>query len=166
MAPPPATAYQRDQSANDDGRSRLMTVGQLARRTGLSHKAIRELEGRGLIYSAGRSEANYRLFDETALWCAEAIGEMRSLGLTLAEIERLHASYLEHPHRPGRPATRAPPRPLPPAHRRPHPSATANAQENFQAHNRELLAATSHEDPAGEDPCPARQPAAETAGGG
>jgi DNA-binding transcriptional MerR regulator len=77
-----------------------MTVGELARRTGLSHKAIRELEGRGLIYSAGRSESNYRLFDETALWCVGAVGEMRSLGLTLAEIEQLHASYLQDPDRP------------------------------------------------------------------
>lgn len=84
-----------------DGRQAgLMTVGELARRTGLSHKAIRELEGRGLIYSAGRSESNYRLFDETALWCVSAIGEMRSLGLTLAEIEQLHARYLEDPDQP------------------------------------------------------------------
>lgn len=77
-----------------------MTVGELARRTGLSHKAIRELEGRGLIYSAGRSESNYRLFDDTALWCVGAVGEMRSLGLTLAEIEQLHDSYLKDRDRP------------------------------------------------------------------
>ncbi len=74
-----------------------MTVGQLAHRTGLSHKAIRELEGRGLIYSTGRSESNYRLFDETALWCVGVIGGLRSLGLTLAEIEQLDASYRAHP---------------------------------------------------------------------
>jgi MerR family copper efflux transcriptional regulator len=84
----------------DTGIGGLMTVGQLARRTGLSHKAIRELEDRGLIYSAGRSEANYRLFDDTALWCVGAIGELRSLGLTLAEIEQLHGLHLEHPDRP------------------------------------------------------------------
>jgi DNA-binding transcriptional MerR regulator len=36
----------------------LMTVGQLAARTGLTIKAIRDLEGRGLIYTAGRSRAN------------------------------------------------------------------------------------------------------------
>lgn len=66
-----------------------MTVGQLARRTGLTHKAIREYEGLGLIYSAGRSEAGYRLFDDSALWCAEVIGRLRSVGLTLKEIEQL-----------------------------------------------------------------------------
>jgi DNA-binding transcriptional MerR regulator len=78
----------------------LMTVGELAGRTGLSHKQIRELEGRGLIYSVGRSESNYRLFDETALWCVRTIGELRELGLTLSEIERLrdhHRSGSDQP---------------------------------------------------------------------
>jgi len=36
-------------------RAGLMTVGDLAARTGLSIKMIRELEGRGLIYTPGRS---------------------------------------------------------------------------------------------------------------
>lgn len=71
----------------------LMTVGELSRRTGLSRKAIRELEGRGLIYTVGRSESNYRLFDESALWCARTIEQLRGLGLTLAEIEQLHDHY-------------------------------------------------------------------------
>jgi MerR family transcriptional regulator, copper efflux regulator len=74
----------------------LMTTGELAARTGLSHKQIRELEGRGLIYSVGRSDGNYRLFDESALWCVRTIVELRELGLTLTEIERLR----DH-HRPG-----------------------------------------------------------------
>jgi MerR family transcriptional regulator, copper efflux regulator len=69
--------------------SQLMTVGQLAARTGLSIKSIRELEGRDLIYTVGRSPANYRLFDESALWCAQVIGNLRSLGLTIKEIEQL-----------------------------------------------------------------------------
>lgn len=68
-----------------------MTVGELARRTGLSRKAIRQFEGLGLIYSAGRSEANYRLFDESALWCVRVIRTLRSLGLTLREIQELAA---------------------------------------------------------------------------
>jgi MerR family transcriptional regulator, copper efflux regulator len=70
-----------------------MTVGELARRTGLSIRRIREYERLGLIYSAGRSEANYRLFDEVALWCAGAVERLRSLGLTLAEIQELAALH-------------------------------------------------------------------------
>jgi MerR family copper efflux transcriptional regulator len=78
----------------------LMTIGQLAARTGLSIKAIRELEGRGLIYTAGRSPSNYRLFDESALWCAHAICNLRSLGLTIKEIETLARVYLNQREQP------------------------------------------------------------------
>jgi DNA-binding transcriptional MerR regulator len=76
---------------------RLMTVGELARRTGMSAKKIRELEGLGLIYSVGRSESNYRLFDESALWCVQVINSLRSLGLTIKEIEQLAAVYQDRP---------------------------------------------------------------------
>jgi len=75
----------------------LMTVGELARRTGMSAKAIRQFEALGLIYSAGRSEANYRLFDESAIWCIQAIVSLRSLGLTIKEIQQLAAVYLDPP---------------------------------------------------------------------
>jgi MerR family copper efflux transcriptional regulator len=78
----------------------LMTVGELSRRTGLSIKAIREYEALGLIYSAGRSEGNYRLFDDTALWCARVIGEMRSVGLTIKEIKQLADTYFADPDEP------------------------------------------------------------------
>jgi DNA-binding transcriptional MerR regulator len=72
----------------------LMTVGELSRRTGLSIKAIRQYEALGLIYSAGRSAGNYRLFDESALWCAEVIAGLRSLGLTIKEIDQLARAHL------------------------------------------------------------------------
>lgn len=72
-----------------------MTVGELAERSGVSKKAIRELEGRGLVYSIGRSESNYRLFDETALWCVQMVSGLRSLGLTWAELEELESVYSE-----------------------------------------------------------------------
>jgi DNA-binding transcriptional MerR regulator len=71
------------------GANDLMTIGELARRTGLSIRLIREYERLGLIYSAGRSEGNYRLFDDVAVWCAGAVGQLRSLRLTLTEIQRL-----------------------------------------------------------------------------
>ncbi len=77
-----------------------MTIGQLARRTGVPIKALREYEQLGLIYTLGRSESNYRLFDEEALWCVQVIRTMRSLGLTLKEIQDLTALYLERPGEP------------------------------------------------------------------
>ena len=78
-------------------KSGLMTIGDLAQRTGLSVKAIREFEGRGLIYSAGRSPSNYRLFDDAALWCIGMIKTLRGLGLTIKEIEELTAVYMRRP---------------------------------------------------------------------
>lgn len=80
-----------------DANDGLMTVGELFRRTGLSVKAIRQYEALGLLYSAGRSEGNYRLFDESALWCAQVIETLRSLGLTIKEIDQLGREYLGQP---------------------------------------------------------------------
>jgi DNA-binding transcriptional MerR regulator len=80
--------------------ARLMTIGELARRTGLTVKAIRRYEAMGLIYSEGRSEGGYRLFDESALWCAQVIATLRSLSLTIKELERLARDYLSHPYEP------------------------------------------------------------------
>jgi MerR family copper efflux transcriptional regulator len=77
-----------------------MTIGELSRRTGLSIKAIREYEARGLIYTVGRSAGNYRLFDESALWCAQVIAGLRAVGLTVKEIEGLAGVYLDRPDEP------------------------------------------------------------------
>jgi len=78
----------------------LMTIGELSRRTGTPVKALREYADQGLIYTAGRSPANYRLFDESALWCVAVIRGLRSLGLTLTEIAGLAAVYLGRPAEP------------------------------------------------------------------
>lgn len=71
----------------------FMTVGELSHRTGVSVKALREYTDWGLIYTRGRSGANYRLYDDGALGCVQAITQMRGLGLTLAEIRWLASHY-------------------------------------------------------------------------
>jgi len=73
-----------------------MTIGQLARRAGVSIRALREYDALGLLYGLGRSDSNYRLFDDSVLWCLQMIGSLRSLGLTLKEIREISAVYLEH----------------------------------------------------------------------
>jgi DNA-binding transcriptional MerR regulator len=77
-----------------------MTIGQLASRTGISARNLRRYTDLGLIYTVGRSPANYRLYDESAVWCVQVIGSLRRLGLTIAEIRRLAALYLERPEEP------------------------------------------------------------------
>ncbi len=71
-----------------------MTIGRLSRRAGVPVKALREYEQMGLIYTVGRSEGNYRLFGDEALWCVQMITGLRQLGLTLAEIQDFTRVYL------------------------------------------------------------------------
>lgn len=71
-----------------------MTIGMLARRTGVPVKTLREYEDLGFIYTVGRSAGNYRLFGEEALWCVAVVSSLRELGLTLAEIRALTSIYL------------------------------------------------------------------------
>lgn len=67
----------------------LMTVGELSRRTGMPIKNLRQYTDWGLINTVGRSATNYRLYTAEALWCVHLIGQLRSLGLTVAEIREL-----------------------------------------------------------------------------
>ena len=66
-----------------------MTIGDLARRTGVAVKVLRRQQDMGLIYTHGRSPAGYRLFDENALRCVAVVRGLRDLGLTEAEIAQL-----------------------------------------------------------------------------
>ena len=66
-----------------------MTIGVLSARTGVRVKALREYTDLGLIHTLGRSAAGYRLYTDDALWCVRFIGELRGLGLTIAEICQL-----------------------------------------------------------------------------
>src|SRR5215472_16348678 len=77
--------------------SNAMTIGQLSRLTGVPIKVLRDYEDLGFLYTLGRSESNYRLFGEEAVWCVQVIQGLRSLGLTLKEIQALVGCYLERP---------------------------------------------------------------------
>jgi len=94
------TGTPRNQGDSSSADARRMTVGQLSRRSGMSVRAIRAFEAAGLIYSAGRTVANYRLYDDSALWCIGVIRTLRDLGLTIREIEGLAAMHDEHPAEP------------------------------------------------------------------
>ena len=75
-------------------RSNAMTIGQLSQRSGVPIKVLRKYEDLGFLYTLGRSESNYRLFGEEALWCVQVVQGLRSLGLTLKELQVLTTSYL------------------------------------------------------------------------
>jgi len=77
-----------------------MTIGQLSQRTDVPIKVLRHYEDLGFLYTLGRSESNYRLFGEEAVWCVQVIQGLRSFGLTLKEIQALVMCYLERPGEP------------------------------------------------------------------
>src|SRR6266849_3811888 len=78
-------------------RAHAMTVGQLARRTGVPIKVLRTYEDQGFLSTLGRSESNYRLFGEEAERCVKVVQGLRSLGLTLKAIQSLATAHCERP---------------------------------------------------------------------
>ncbi len=71
------------------GAGPLLRIGELAARTGVSVKALRQFERLGLVYSAGRTDSNYRLFPPEAIACVQAVKLWRGLGFSLKEMARL-----------------------------------------------------------------------------
>ncbi len=66
-----------------------ITVGQAARRTGLTPKAIRLYESRGLLPTAERTESGYRTYSERDVDVLRFIRRAKSLGLRLEEIKEI-----------------------------------------------------------------------------
>ncbi|SKM29465.1 putative transcriptional regulator [Mycobacteroides abscessus subsp. massiliense] len=70
-----------------------MTIGAAARATGVTAKAIRLYEQRGLLRPADRNPAGYRQFDSTAIDTLQFIRRARSLGLRLDDIADILAIH-------------------------------------------------------------------------
>jgi len=72
--------------------ARLMTIGEVARRSGFTIKALRFYERQGLLPPSGRSPGGYRLYGESDLHRLEFIRQAKALGLPLAAIRELVVS--------------------------------------------------------------------------
>lgn len=66
-----------------------MTVGAAADAAGVSAKAVRLWEAKGLLPAAERTEAGYRVFTETDLDVLRFVRQAKSLGLHLGEIKEI-----------------------------------------------------------------------------
>ncbi|GAA2882103.1 heavy metal-responsive transcriptional regulator [Streptomyces mexicanus] len=62
------------------------TVSQAAEQAGVTRKAIRTWEDKGLLPPAERTEAGYRLFTADDIAVLRFIRQAKTLGLTLAEV--------------------------------------------------------------------------------
>lgn len=65
-----------------------LQIGDLVRRTGLTHRTLRHYDELGLLSPSGRSATDYRLYSADDLRRLLAIQHLKSLGLGLTEIGR------------------------------------------------------------------------------
>lgn len=63
-----------------------MTSGEIAKKAGVSQKAIRLYDEKGLLKPSEYSEGNYRLYDKEALLVLEKIIALKQIGFSLEEI--------------------------------------------------------------------------------
>jgi len=80
--------------------ARLITIGEAARRSGFTVKALRFYERRGLLPPSGRRASGYRLYSEADCSRLEFIRQAKTLGLTLEAIGDLVAAARD-PRAPG-----------------------------------------------------------------
>ncbi|MEU3468005.1 MerR family transcriptional regulator [Streptomyces sp. NPDC006687] len=72
-----------------DGVADLLSIGELARRSGLAVRTVRFYSDEGIVVPAGRSRAGYRLYDVGALVRLELVRTLRELGVDLPTVRRV-----------------------------------------------------------------------------
>lgn len=80
---PPTSAVELD----GGGSSHLMQVGDLARETGRTVRAIHLYEELGLLAPAARSKGRYRLYAQDSLVRIRWIGQLQEMGFSLGDIQ-------------------------------------------------------------------------------
>lgn len=72
-----------------DDSTDLLTIGQLARRTGISARTLRFWSNEGVIAPVGRSAGDYRLYDAACVARVELIRTLRELDFGLDDVRRV-----------------------------------------------------------------------------
>ncbi|WP_133765831.1 MerR family transcriptional regulator [Amnibacterium kyonggiense] len=66
-----------------------MHIGEVADRTGLSHRTLRHYDEVGLVVPSGRTGGGFRLYTETDLQRLLLVRRMKPLGYTLEQMREL-----------------------------------------------------------------------------
>lgn len=84
-------------------------IGEVASRTGLSHRTIRYYEEMGLLTPSARTEGGFRLYDEAGIERLLLIKPMKPLGFSVEQMRQLLDALdtLADPESAGRTAARA-----------------------------------------------------------
>lgn len=72
-----------------DSTTRPLTIGQVARRSGVGIETVRFYERQGLLNKPDRTASGYRQFDEDVIARLQFIQRAKELGFTLNEIKEL-----------------------------------------------------------------------------
>jgi DNA-binding transcriptional MerR regulator len=67
----------------------MLTIGRLARRTGVRASAIRYYESQGVLSKPLRLPNGYRIYREDAVAAVRFVRSAQALGFTLAEVKQL-----------------------------------------------------------------------------
>ena len=70
-----------------------LSVGQLAKRTGVGVETVRFYERRGLLAEPTRRASGYRVYDESSVARLQFIRQAKDLGFRLSEIKELLALW-------------------------------------------------------------------------
>ena len=99
----PASALVRGRPAlaSIGGTRAPLLVGDLARRTGKTVRALHLYEEIGLLEPAERSKGGYRRYGSDAITRVEWITRLQDAGLSLPEIRELLAGWKDGPSAPG-----------------------------------------------------------------
>ena len=86
---------------------RRLTIGRVAKTSGVAAKTIRYYEQIGVLPAPSRGTSGYRLYDEPSVERLRFIRRARSLGLPLQQLKTLMATLNGGPHPALRPRLRA-----------------------------------------------------------
>src|SRR5688500_1308497 len=90
-----------EMSARGDDGERFFQVGDLAKATGKTVRAIHHYADVGLLRPHARSKGRYRLYDQAALTRIRWISKLHDLGMSLAQIQQLLQAWETAPSAPG-----------------------------------------------------------------
>lgn len=102
-APPSPSPSPSTSEPDTDGQGsseQLLQVGDLARASGKTVRAIHHYEEVGLLKPHARSKGRYRLYDQAAVTRVRWIGKLHDLGLSLSQIQEVLAAWESAPSAP------------------------------------------------------------------
>jgi DNA-binding transcriptional MerR regulator len=81
--------HRTEGTGEGDGEERLLQVGDIAKASGKTVRAIHHYEELGLLRPHARSKGRYRLYDGAALTRVRWISKLHDLGLSLGQIQQI-----------------------------------------------------------------------------